>query len=96
MSTVVTSKRFSLNLNDWWKGLIMAVAAPTVAVIIDSISDGNFNIDWSLVWKTALGAFLAYITKNLFTGPAVVIKDVDNDTVDAVAEGRATARITTR
>ena len=95
MSTTVTSsKMFRLNLNDWWRGLIMAILTPMFAIIVDSLNRGELNFNWKLIGIAAISGALAYLTKNFFQNPVVVIKDVSPETIDAIKDGTATAKIT--
>ncbi len=86
------SSFLNLNLQDFLKGLIVAVGGAVFAVIQSSISAGGFTIDWTNVWHIALGAFIAYIGKNFFTPtPTVVQIDptktsvIDKDTKQVLA-----------
>lgn len=92
-TTTTTSKQFSLNLSDWWKGLLMAILVPVIAVISDSISRGSLNFDWHLILVSAIGGLLAYLTKNWLTPSAIVIKNAPSETVDAVKSGEATVKV---
>jgi len=65
--TVVTSKQFSIDWKDTAKSLIMAALGAVMAVIETSIESGDFHFDWQAIWKTALAACIAYLTKNFFT-----------------------------
>lgn len=87
--TTATSKQFSLNISDIWKGLIIAVVTPIITIIADSINAGSLEFNWKSIGLTALAAGLAYLLKNFFTPSAVVVKDVSNQTVDAVKSGDA-------
>lgn len=71
-TSVTTSKQFSLNLNDFWKGLLVAVITPVFTIIIDSLNKGSLNFDWKSISITALAALLAYLGKNFFS-PAVSV-----------------------
>ena len=93
-TTTTTSKQFTLNLNDFWKGLIMAVGGAVFQIIVDTINSGNLTFDWSAIWKTALGAAVVYLGKNFFTSSAIVVKDVPKETVEAVKEGDAKVTVT--
>lgn len=95
-TTVTTSKRFSLNLNDWWKGLIMAVGGAIFQVVLDTINTGSLQFDWPAIGRTALAAFMVYIGKNFFTKSAIVVKDVSRETVEAVKEGDAEVKVLTK
>ena len=61
------SKFFTLNSQDFIKGLIMAIGGAVFAIIAPSINSGNLVIDWTLIWHTALSTALIYLGKNLFT-----------------------------
>ena len=76
LQVVTTSKKFSLSLNDWEKGLIVAVLSPVFPIIMQSLNAGSFVIDWKVVGTTALGAGLAYLAKNFFTSSQTTIKGV--------------------
>ena len=59
--------RFSINWNDVLKGLIVAVILPVLAVIQNSISNGELTFNWKLIGLTAAGGFVSYIIKNFLT-----------------------------
>lgn len=61
------SPLFSLGLNDFAKGLIMAVGASVFAIIDTSIQAGNFNLNWTTIWHYAMAATVVYIGKQFFT-----------------------------
>lgn len=69
-----TSKLFSLNWQDFAKGLLMAVLTPVVVIIQQSIENGTFTFDWKVIALSAIGGGLAYLTKNFFTTPKEEIK----------------------
>lgn len=87
MNVTTSSKQFTLNLNDFWKGLIVAALSPIVPIITDSINSGNLTFDFRKIWIAALGGFVAYIAKNFFDKPKVVITDVTDKTIDSVKDG---------
>jgi hypothetical protein len=58
---------FTLNTNDFLKGLIMAVLSSVITVIYQTIEAGSLVFDWKVIGTMALTAGLAYIMKNLFT-----------------------------
>lgn len=95
-TTVTTSKRFTLNLSDWWKGLIMAVGGAVFQIIADTIQSGSLIFDWPAIGRAALGALVVYLGKNFFTPSAIVVKDVPKETVDAVKDGEARVTVTTK
>lgn len=71
--SVVTSKQFSLNLPDVWKGLIVAVVAPALLTIYTSLQAGSLSFNWKEIATTAGSAGLAYILKNFFTPAQTVV-----------------------
>lgn len=92
-NVTTSSKRFSLNLNDFWKGLLVAVGGAVFQLIWDVINSGSLDFDWAAIGRTALLAALAYLGKNFFDKPKVVITGVSNETIDKVNDGAATAKI---
>ena len=94
MATVTTSKQFTLNVSDWWKGLIMAVGGAVFQIIVDTINSGSLTFDWAAIGKTALGAIVVYLGKNFFTPASIVVKDAAPETVQAVKDGDAKITVT--
>ena len=64
----MNSKRFTLNLSDFWKGLILAglVAALTAAKEMITVG-GLVGIDWMLVSNLTLISVIAYLLKQFGT-----------------------------
>jgi hypothetical protein len=61
------SSFLSLNVQDFIKGLVVAVGGAVMAIILPSIQAGNLTLDFTTIWHTALASALAYLGKNLFT-----------------------------
>lgn len=57
------SKFFSLNKQDWIKGLIMAIGAPLIYYIISIIPQLNLSPETAAIATT----ILTYLAKNFFT-----------------------------
>jgi hypothetical protein len=91
MDTKVTSSRFRLSLNDFWKGFLMAVGSPVIAIIIASLNAGELTVNWKQVATVGLAAGLMYLSKNFFDKPKVVI--TDQESVAAVKNGTATVEL---
>ena len=94
-TTVTTSKRFTLNWQDVWKGLKMAVILPALTTIYTSLEAGKFDFDWKAIAMAAVLGFVGYLIKNFFTPAEVVMKDVKPDTIDAIKDGAAEVKIHT-
>ena len=93
MNVTTSSKRFSLNGNDFIKGLIVAALSPIVPIIMDSLNSGSLTFDWKHIATAALGGLVAYITKNFFDKPKIVVTDVKDSTIDAVKDGTAQVEV---
>lgn len=91
-STTTTSKQFRLNINDWWKGLIMAVGGAVFQIIVDTIQMGSLTFDWQKIGMAALGAIVVYLGKNFFTPSSIMVK-APEATIEAVKEGDATVKV---
>ena len=70
-----TSPLFSLNLQDWAKGLIVSVGGAIIAAIQSSIQAGSLTFNWQTIGSVALAAGLSYLGKNFFT-PAQIVRSV--------------------
>jgi len=72
-----TSELYSLDLKDIAKGLIIAIGGAVVTTIQTSLQAGSLNFNWKLIGTVALGAGIAYLSKNFFT-PASLKTPVNN------------------
>ena len=63
----MNSSIFTLNTNDFIKGLIMAVLSSVITVVYQTVESGSLVFDWKAIGTIALTSGLAYIMKNLFT-----------------------------
>ncbi len=70
-----TSSLFSLNLQDLFKGLVVAVGGAVIAAIEASIQAGSISLHWQSIGSVALAAGLSYLGKNFFT-PAKAVASV--------------------
>lgn len=75
---VILSKQFTLNLRDFFRGLVMAVLAAVITIIYDSASAGSLDFDWKKIGTTAIIAACAYILKQ-FTDKNKIITVVGSD-----------------
>lgn len=92
--TVVTTKKFNLNLSDWVRSLIVAVVTGPITIILDSLNAGTLTFEWKKIATVALAAGLSYILKNwLMTPNEITIKNPSNEQVEAVKDGQATAKV---
>lgn len=62
-----TSNLYTLDFKDLLKGLIVAIGSAVVTTIQTSLQSGSFNFNWKLIGTVALGAGIAYLSKNFFT-----------------------------
>lgn len=58
---------FSLNAQDFVKGLVVAVIGGLVAFFAPAIQSGQFSFDWTTIWHTAVASAVAYLAKNLLS-----------------------------
>lgn len=92
-TTTVTSKQFTLNLRDVFKGLLVAVLTPLVPIISQSLNNGSLTFDWKAIGIAALGGFVAYIVKNFLTPSQIVMENAAPETVQQVKEGTANVTV---
>lgn len=65
----MTSKLGKLKINDWTKGLIIAVITAVLTIIYDMLNAGSdlTTLNWKLILTTTILATLSYLLKNLGT-----------------------------
>ena len=95
-TTTVTSGLGKLNWRDLIEGLKIAAILPALSIVYTSIENKSFNIDWTLVWQTAAFGAIGYLIKKITTPAQVIIKDVKSDTINAIKDGTADAKIVTK
>lgn len=93
-TTTVTSKQFTLNVSDLWKGLIVSVLSSVITIITNTLAEGSLTFNWKLIGITALSTGLAYIVKNFLTPSEIVVKNAEESTVKMVKEGNAEVTVT--
>lgn len=86
-----TSKQWTLNAKDFLKGLLIAVIAAVVPVIMDSINEESLTFNWKKIGTVALAAGLAYLLKNLMTPSQIVI--TNPEMAKEVKEGDAEVKV---
>jgi hypothetical protein len=97
MANITTSsKQFTLNINDFWKGLIMAVLVPVITIITQSLEAGTLTFNWKAIGIAAIAGFMGYLTKNFFDKPKIVVTDVKPETVEGVKDGSIDVKLTTK
>lgn len=90
--TKITSGRGKLNARDFLLGLVMAVISAPLTIIVESIQNEDFHVDWDHIGKIAMIAGIGYLVKNISTRAKVII---DNpEVVDAVKSGEMEVSIT--
>ena len=58
---------FKLKLRDYLKGFLLAVVVPALVLIQQSLSNGEWTINWKSLGMSSVAAFIAYILKNFLT-----------------------------
>ncbi len=86
-TTIVTSGKFSLDTQDFLKGALLAVLTPVLTTIYTSIEAGNLSFNWKAIGITALGAFLAYLTKNFFAPAKIQVENPPQSLLNAAKNG---------
>ena len=67
---------FKLLKRDWLKGLVMAVGAPVLTFIYDSLKATEFVFEWKKLLLVAGSAGVAYLIKNFFTDDIKISKEI--------------------
>ena len=83
---IIVSKKFSLQLRDYLKGLGIAVVTSTLTALQGVFESGVLKIEWKTILAVAIGAFIAYVGKNFFAPPSVRTVYKTNNTAKEVAK----------
>ncbi len=59
---------WSVKMNDWQRGLVVAILSGPFGIIYDSVMAWSFVFDWRSIAKSAVVGLLAYLGKNFITG----------------------------
>lgn len=69
------SKFLSLSLKDFIQGALLAILAPVLVAIQESLDAGVLMLDWKKLSMIAIGAFVSYLIKKFFQKPKDAVKD---------------------
>ncbi len=75
------STRYKLLLRDYLKAVIMAIGAPVLTFIIDSLNADQFTFNWKKLLIVAISAGATYLLKNFFTDDIKTSKKILNETI---------------
>lgn len=71
---MITSKLFTLNVQDLLKGLLLtiggavfAIIAPNLQEILTSSGKAGFILDWTAIWHTAIATGIVYLAHRFIT-----------------------------
>ena len=68
---------FTLKFRDFLKGAILAILAPILVALQESLAAEHVVINWAKLGMVAVAAFIAYLGKNFFTDDtAAAVKTV--------------------
>lgn len=87
---ITTSKQWTLNWRDGFRGLVVAVLTAVLTAAYQSLSAGSLTFNWNQIGSTALLAALGYLLKNLTEKSKIIITEspvVDKD-VDQIPSGK--------
>ena len=79
-----TSSLYALNVQDFLKGLLVAVISSVLVVLQSSLDAGNLKFNWHAIAVTATAAGVGYLLKNFFT-PAQIVRSLPAEPQSAKA-----------
>lgn len=74
-----TSKLFDLGKRDFINGFIIAILAPAVLIIQQSLDAGIWTFNWKLIAMASISGAIAYLSKNFFTNSKGSLFGRDDD-----------------
>lgn len=92
---VITSGRGRINLRDVLQSAAAAGIGAVLSIASPLLEGGNLDLDWSRMWKLALGVAVVHIVRKLISPPVLVITQPPQHVVQAVKEGEATIKLST-
>lgn len=92
-TTVTSSEQFSLNWRDVLRGAVMAALGAAAGLVLGMLNAQEVVFDWNKVWQGAAAAAVAYLVKNFFDAPKIVIVNPTKADVKAVKEGSGEAEV---
>lgn len=95
-TTVTSSSQFSLNWRDILRGAVMAALGAAAGLVLGMLQAEEVVFDWTKVWQGAAAAAVAYLVKNFFDAPKIVIVNPPKEAVEAVKDGAAEAKVVTK
>jgi hypothetical protein len=83
---IIVSPRFTLQVRDFLKGLLVSVLTSVIVVVQSTIEQGSLTFNWKQIGMVAVGSAVAYLAKNFFSAPTVVTTYKTNEQAVNVAE----------
>lgn len=93
MATTTTSQRYTLNVRDLLRGLLLAVISAVLTALLPLLEEGNFDFNWRAILGVAATTAASYLLKNFLERSKIVITDPPKEEVKAVKEGTAEVTI---
>lgn len=88
--------KFSLQVRDFLKGLLMAIGTAIAVVLQNSISAEAWVFNWKAIGMAAVGAALTYLLKNYLTDENKVAKKVLTENAATPTDAAIVADIQTK
>ena len=75
--------RYTLKLRDWLKAALMAIGAPVLTFLLDSLNADELVFNSKKLATVALSAGIVYILKNFFTDDTKVANAIITERIEA-------------
>lgn len=86
---IMVSPKFSLQVRDFLKGLLVSVITSVLVVVQSTLDAGALTFNWKQIWMVAIGSAVAYLLKNYFAPPSVTTTYSSNEQAKTVASNIA-------
>jgi hypothetical protein len=87
--------KYTLNVKDFLKGLLIAVGTAILVIVQNTISLGTLTFDWKAIGMAAIGAAITYLAKNFLTDGVAVAKTTLTDAAASTEDKEKVAEIQT-
>lgn len=88
-TTTTTSKRWTLNLRDLLRGLLVAVISGVLTALLPLLQDPEFIFKWRNIGVVAATTGISYLLKNWISPGEIVINNPTQANIEAVKMGTA-------
>lgn len=94
-TTTTTSKRWTLNVRDLLRGLLLSVISGVLTALLPLLQEPDFIFKWKTIGIVAATTGISYLLKNWISPGEIVINNPGAGQIDAIKKGTAEVLVQT-